>query len=134
MVESILWVSLLYIGNESIYTVHINTVARNYQVTPHGPCYRTETAACLSYMKEEDWRNHVLEGQSQGLDESLSEATIKRWILTYAAEAEAGISAINKAIEVNPTVQEHLPKAELLLRRWKQIKDLCEHAAETVSI
>ncbi|KAJ5336995.1 uncharacterized protein N7506_005017 [Penicillium brevicompactum] len=112
----------------------LNQYYGNYQVTPHGPCYRTETAACLSYMKEEDWRNHVLEGQSQGLDESRSEATIKRWILTYAAEAEAGISAINKAIEVNPTVQEHLPKAELLLKRWKQIKDLCEHAAETVSI
>ncbi|CAG8245120.1 unnamed protein product [Penicillium salamii] len=112
----------------------IDTNASNYQVTPHGPCYRTEIAACLSYMKEQDWRNHVLEGQSEGLDETRSEATIKRWILTYAAQAEAGVSAIQKAIEVNPTVQEHRPKAELLLKRWKQIKDLCEHAAETVSI
>jgi hypothetical protein len=85
-------------------------------------------------MKEEDWRNHVLVGQSQGLDESRSEATIKRWILTYAAEAEAGISALQRAIEVDPTVQAHLAKAEMLLKRWKQIKDLCEHAAETVSV
>jgi len=85
-------------------------------------------------MKEEDWRNHVLEGQSQGLDESLSEATIKRWILTYAAEAEAGMIALQKAIEVNITVQEHRSKVEMLLKRWKQIKDLCEHAAKTVSV
>lgn len=85
-------------------------------------------------MKEEDWRNHVLEGQSKGLDEALSEATIKGWISTYAAEAEAGISALETAIEVNPTVQEHRTKAETLLKRWKQIKNICEHAAETVSI
>lgn len=112
----------------------IDTDTSNYQVTPHGPCYRTEIAACLSYMKEEDWRNHVLEGQSKGLDETLSEATIKGWISTYAAEAEAGISALEKAIENDPTVQEHRTKAEILLKRWKQIKDICEHAAETVSI
>ncbi|KAJ5780969.1 hypothetical protein N7457_006129 [Penicillium paradoxum] len=108
--------------------------ASNYQVTSHGPCYRTEIAACLSYMKEEDWRNHVLEGQSQGLDESRSEATIKRWIMTYAAEAEANMTALQKAMELNDTIQEHRSKAEMLLRRWKQIKDLCEHAAEAVSV
>jgi hypothetical protein len=85
-------------------------------------------------MKEEDWRNHVLEGQSRGLDESLSEATIKRWILTYAAEADVGITTLQKALEANTTVQEHRPKAEMLLKRWKQIKELCEHAAETISV
>lgn len=85
-------------------------------------------------MKEEDWRNHVLGGQSQGLDESRSEATIKRWIMTYAAEADASMTALQKAMELNTTVQEHRPKAEMLLRRWKQIKDLCERAAEAVSV
>ncbi|KAJ5472542.1 hypothetical protein N7530_006543 [Penicillium desertorum] len=112
----------------------LNQYYGNYQVTPHGPCYRTEVAAGLSYMKEEDWRNHVLEGQSQGLDESLSEATIKRWILTYAAEADATITALQKAMELNTTVQAHRSKAEMLLRRWRQIKDLCNHAAKTVSL
>lgn len=85
-------------------------------------------------MKEEDWRNHVLEGQSQGLDESQSEATIKRWILTYAAEADATIAALQKAMELNTTVQAHRPKAEMLLRRWRQIKDLCDHATKTISV
>ncbi|OQE16810.1 hypothetical protein PENFLA_c026G09468 [Penicillium flavigenum] len=112
----------------------LNQYYGNYQVTPHGPCYRTEVAACLSYMKEEDWRNHVLEGQSQGLDESRSEATIKRWILTYAAEADATITALQKAMELNTTVQAHRSKAEMLLRRWRQIKDLCGHAVKTVSV
>lgn len=85
-------------------------------------------------MKEEDWRNHVLEGQSQGLDESRSEATIKKWILTYAAEADATIAALQKAMELDTTVQAHRSKAEMLLRRWRQIKDLCDHAVKTVSV
>lgn len=85
-------------------------------------------------MKEEDWRNHVLEGQSQGLDESRSEATIKRWILTYAAEADATVTVLQKAMELDATVKAHRPKAEMLLRRWRQIKDLCDRAAKTVSI
>ncbi|OQE37410.1 hypothetical protein PENCOP_c010G04831 [Penicillium coprophilum] len=112
----------------------LNQYYGNYQVTLHGPCYRTEVAACLSYMKEEDWRNHVLEGQSQGLDESRSEATIKRWILTYAAEADATITALQKAMELDTTVQAHRSKADMLLRRWRQIKDICEHAAKNVSV
>ncbi|KAJ5252381.1 hypothetical protein N7489_002791 [Penicillium chrysogenum] len=112
----------------------LNQYYGNYQVTPHGPCYRTEVAACLSYMKEEDWRNHVLEGQSQGLDESRSMATIKRWILTYAAEADATITALQKAMELNTTVQAHRSKTDMLLRRWGQIKNLCDHAAKTVSV
>jgi hypothetical protein len=85
-------------------------------------------------MKEEDWRNHVLEGQSQGLDESRSMATIKRWILTYAAEADATITALQKAMELNTTVQAHRSKTDMLLRRWGQIKNLCDHAAKTVSV
>ncbi|KAJ5210385.1 hypothetical protein N7472_000524 [Penicillium cf. griseofulvum] len=112
----------------------LNQYYGNYQVTPHGPCYRTEVAACLTYMKEEDWRNHVLEGQTQGLDESRSEATIKRWILTYAAEADATITALQKAMELNTTVQVHRSKADMLLKRWRQIKDLCENAVKTVSV
>ena len=111
----------------------INTMASNYQVTPHGPCYRTEVAACLSYMKEEDWRNHVLEGTTHGLDEDRSEVTLKRWILAYATEAQATIIALQTAIDNDTTVQAHRQKAETLLRRWEQIRNLCDNAAKTVS-
>jgi hypothetical protein len=85
-------------------------------------------------MNVEDWRNHVLEGQSEGFDESRSEKTIKRWILTYAAEADASMAALEKAMKLDPVVQAHHAKAETLLRRLKQIKDLCEHAAKSVSV
>ncbi|KAJ5124732.1 uncharacterized protein N7515_008557 [Penicillium bovifimosum] len=112
----------------------LNQYYGNYQVTSHGVCYRTEIAACLSYMKEEDWRDHVLEGQSKGFDESQSEETIKRWIQTYAAEADASMTALRKAMELDPVVQAHHAKAETLLRRWKQIKDLCERATKSVSV
>ncbi|KAJ5114689.1 hypothetical protein NUU61_000448 [Penicillium alfredii] len=106
----------------------------NYQVTLHGACYRTEVAACLKYMNEEDWRNHVLEGSSQGLDENKSEATIKDWIQNYAMEAEMAIATLQAAMETNTVVREHRSKAEMLLRRWQQIKDLCGHAAQAVSV
>ncbi|OGE54453.1 hypothetical protein PENARI_c006G05102 [Penicillium arizonense] len=111
----------------------LNQYYGNYQVTPHGPCYRTEVAACLSYMKEEDWRNHVLEGMTHGLDEDRSEVTLKRWILAYATEAQATIIALQTAIDNDTTVQAHRQKAETLLRRWEQIRNLCENAAKTVS-
>lgn len=84
-------------------------------------------------MKEEDWRNHVLEGVTQGLDEDRSEATLKKWILAYATEAQTTIIALQTAIENDTTVQAHRQKAEMLLRRWEQIRDLCENAAKTVS-
>lgn len=100
-----------------------------YQVTPYGVCYRTEVAACLMYMKEEDWRNYVLEGSTDNVDAQKSETIIKGWLHTYASEADATMGAIRVALESNAVVQKHRQKAETLLRRWGQIKDICERAS-----
>jgi hypothetical protein len=85
-------------------------------------------------MNEEDWQNHVLEGSAQGLDEATSEGTIKIWIRAYRNEAETTMDALRTAIDASPEVREHRQKAEMLLRRWAQIRDLCGRALEAVAI
>ncbi|CAL5866511.1 uncharacterized protein PFLUO_LOCUS720 [Penicillium psychrofluorescens] len=112
----------------------MNQYYGNYHVTRHGVCYRTEVAACLTYMNEEDWQNHVLEGSSQGLDEATSEGTIKTWIRAYRNEVDTTMAALRTAIDTSPEVREHRQKAEMLLRRWAQIGDLCDRALEAVAI
>lgn len=91
-------------------------------------------AACLKYMKEEDWRNHVVEGSTEGVDEKQSEAIIKEWIQTYRAEAETAMNALQAAMGSDAVVQTHRQKAEMLLRRWTQIKDICESAARAIDL
>ena len=85
-------------------------------------------------MKEEDWRNHVLEGSTEGVDEKKSETIIKGWIRSYAAEADATMSALRTAMESNAVVQAHRQKAEMLLRRWAQIKEICESALKFIDL
>ncbi|KAJ5772152.1 hypothetical protein N7520_002681 [Penicillium odoratum] len=108
----------------------LNQYYGEYQVTAEGVCYRTEVAACLMYMKEEDWRGYVLEGSTEGVNARKSETIIKGWLHTYAREADETISAIRVALESNAVVQKHHQKAETLLRRWEQIKTICERASE----
>jgi hypothetical protein len=84
-------------------------------------------------MNEEDWQNHVLEGSSQGLDEAKSEGIIRTWIRRYRNEADTTMAALRKAIDTSPEVRAHRQKAEMLLKRWAQIRDLCERALEAVA-
>ncbi|KAJ5692184.1 hypothetical protein N7462_001607 [Penicillium macrosclerotiorum] len=106
----------------------LNQYYGNYQLTSHGVCYRTEVAACLKYMNEEDWRNHILEGSTEGVDEKKTEAIIEGWIRAYAGEADAAMKYLQEAITTNPVLQAHRSKAETLLRRWTQIKKICNNA------
>jgi hypothetical protein len=85
-------------------------------------------------MKEEDWRNHVLEGSTEGVDEKLSEDIIKGWLRTYCAEADAAVDVLRAAMESDPVVQTHRQKAQTLLQRWAQIKELCESASRAIDL
>lgn len=85
-------------------------------------------------MKEEDWRNHVLEGSTKGVDEKQSEAIIKGWLQTYRAEADAAMNALQAARESDAVVQTNWPKADTLLRRWAQIKEICASAANAIDL
>ncbi|GLI77165.1 hypothetical protein PoHVEF18_005450 [Penicillium ochrochloron] len=112
----------------------LNQYYGNYQLISQGVCYRTEVAAALVYMNEEDWRNHVLEGSTECVDEKVSEAIIKGWVRTYAAEADAAMDSLRTAMQSNAVVQAHRQKAETLLRRWGQIKEICESALEAIDL
>ncbi|KAJ5613545.1 hypothetical protein N7528_007199 [Penicillium herquei] len=112
----------------------LNQYYGEYRVTSKGVCYRTEVAACLKYMKDEDWRNHILEGSIDGVDEQKSAEIIKEWLDIYALEADATTRAIKMALASNPVAQAHPEKVEILLRRWEQIKQICDSAAKAISL
>lgn len=136
MAEPILRVSLYFLKrpfNAGYFLALLLNIHSNYSVNSEGVCYRTEIAACLMYMEEEDWRNH-LEGSTEGVDEKKSEDIIKGWLRTYAAEADATMSALRKAMESGAVPETHHGKAEYLLRRWKQIKSICESASSALSL
>ena len=88
----------------------------------------------MMYMKNDDWRNHILEGSSQGVDEAKTAAIIKAWLEAYATEAVTTIKVIQKTMESNAVVKAHHQKTEALLRRWEQIKDICESAFKAISV
>lgn len=85
------------------------------------------------YMKVEDWRSYVLEGSTDYVDDSKSEAIIKGWLSDYIKEANVAIEAIEGALQSSPEVMAHRQKATTLLRRWGQIKTTCERALEQVN-
>ncbi|KAF9888406.1 hypothetical protein FE257_008684 [Aspergillus nanangensis] len=104
----------------------------NYEVTTTGACYRTEIAACISYMELEDWRNYVLGHSVKGVNADRTVSVIKKWIKTYADEARATTSLLKLAAS-SEEGSKNQKKLETLLRRWEQIEDLCSKATDAVS-
>ncbi|PLB52374.1 SET domain-containing protein [Aspergillus steynii IBT 23096] len=104
----------------------------NYQLTAEGVCYRTEIAACIKYMAVEDWRNYTLGYSTKNFDAAKSEAIIREWIKTYANEADTVIASLEKAGSQEADLKGS-DKVKALLKRWTQIKTLCDQALQTVS-
>ncbi|PYI07124.1 SET domain-containing protein [Aspergillus sclerotiicarbonarius CBS 121057] len=102
----------------------------NYQLTAEGVCYRTEIAAGLTYMRPREWQDYVLGYSTQGVDKKKSEAIIKRWIGVYLKEAD---TTIDRLETLNPDKPEHQGMVRMLLKRWWQIRILCDTAMEAVS-
>ncbi|KAF7591908.1 hypothetical protein BBP40_000879 [Aspergillus hancockii] len=104
----------------------------NYQATATGVCYRTEMAACSTYMPLKDWRNYVLGYSTRGTDEKKSVTIIHGWIGTYLQEVDTAITALEEN-ETSQVAPKNLEKIKVLLKRWAQIRDLCVKASEAVS-
>ncbi|PWY82250.1 ribosomal N-lysine methyltransferase [Aspergillus heteromorphus CBS 117.55] len=102
----------------------------NYQLTADGVCYRTEIAASITYMPLKDWQNYVLGYSTRGVDERKSEAVIRGWIDAYIKESDRTITLLEQR---SREADKHPDKVRMLLRRWAQIKRLCEGAADAVS-
>ncbi|KAJ6117567.1 hypothetical protein N7512_007292 [Penicillium capsulatum] len=88
-----------------------------YVVNSEGVCYRTEVVAALMYMNVEDWRNHVLEGSTQGVDEQRKKGTL---------------DAMEAAMESNPDFRANPQKINTLLKRWAEIEAMCVMAKDNV--
>ncbi|BCR91601.1 uncharacterized protein ACHE_70444S [Aspergillus chevalieri] len=101
----------------------------NYQVTSTGACYRTEIAACIKYMTPKEWQNYVLGYSTKGVDDKKTETIIREWIKAYGEEANTTIAKLGDIRSSSETDG----KVEMLLKRWKQIYDLCQQAVEAVS-
>ncbi|KAI9927979.1 hypothetical protein MW887_002831 [Aspergillus wentii] len=104
----------------------------NYQLTATGACFRTEIAACIKYMTRRDWRNYVLGHSMKGVDDNKTQATIQEWIKIYAKEADRKIATL-EAMKSSGENQIHSGKIDMLLKRWKQIKHLCDEALKADS-
>ncbi|KAL4740216.1 hypothetical protein BDV11DRAFT_103888 [Aspergillus similis] len=110
--------------------LHLQQYLGNYQVMATGVCYRTEIAACIIYMRPEDWQNYVLGYSTRGVDAKISEDIIKGWIRAYMEEADLNIHELENFR--SSMEQRHQGKAQMLLKRWRQIKELCRIALKTV--
>ncbi|KAL4997624.1 hypothetical protein BDV10DRAFT_89305 [Aspergillus recurvatus] len=111
--------------------LHLQQYFGNYQVMATGVCYRTEICACISYMRPEDWQNYVLGYSTRGVDAKKSEDVIRGWIRAYMEEADLTTHELENF--QSSLEERHQGKAQMLLKRWRQIKDLCRIALETVS-
>lgn len=117
---------------KSVAYLPLLIIDSKYVVTREGVCYRTEVAAGLMYMELEDWRNHVLEGSTDGVDENKSQAIIKGWLSDYLAETEVALETIKVGLQSNLDFMANRDKVITLQRRWEQIKATCEGAMEEV--
>jgi hypothetical protein len=81
----------------------------------------------MKHMSRRDWRNYVL-GQGHALpNPKKTNATILGWIGTYVKEANVTIDILKKTLEKEDDDTVRM-KVNTLIRRWGQIKRLCEEA------
>lgn len=84
-------------------------------------------------MTHSDWQNYVLGHSTKGVDEKKSETIIREWIGIYAKEASAAIATLKDMESSDGADQTHGGELRILLKRWRQIKVLCQQALEAVS-
>ena len=106
------------------------TKHRNYQLTSEGVCYRTEIAAGLTYMPLRLWQDYVLGYSTDGVDEKMSAAVIRGWIGVYIKEADEAVARLE---DLYIAQTEDQGVIRMLLKRWRQIRALCEEAIDRVS-
>lgn len=80
-------------------------------------------------MTPKEWQNYVLGYSTKGVDDKKTETIIREWIKAYGEEANTTIAKLGDIRSSSETDG----KVEMLLKRWKQIYDLCQQAVEAVS-
>ncbi|KAK2758049.1 hypothetical protein FQN54_004455 [Arachnomyces sp. PD_36] len=117
----------------------------NYQLTPSPsdsdfksePCYRTEVAACIKYMSNKNWLSFVRGHSSAPFDCLKTDEVIRLWIGEYKKGAEMiigqvvmeygiGVGVGMKRKRVGEVEGEEDVRVLTVLRRWRQVVELCE--------
>lgn len=81
----------------------------------------------MKHMPRRSWRKYV-RGEGPGPDERHVNRTIAGWIAAYTKEAGVALEKLHEMLraEQDESVKR---KGERLVRRWEQIRRLCEEAA-----
>ncbi|KAJ9352244.1 hypothetical protein DTO027B9_5945 [Paecilomyces variotii] len=119
----------------SIEQLKLHQYYGNYQLTPAGPCFRTEVAACLKYLPAKDWRSYVQGQSTRGVSPKKTSTVVRAWIGRYRKEAEETIGILERRIENEKKggeSKEDREKLDVVLGRWRQIRGLCESALESM--
>lgn len=95
-----------------------------------GICPRTLTAACLKYMSTEDFREYAHGHSTKAFDSKKTWKIIHEWVELYQQECQATLDSLEGILKKRS--DESRGKVTMLLRRWQQIKLLCEHALEKI--
>ena len=106
----------------------------NYEVTSSDVSSRTKAVACLTYMTLNQWRDYV-SGCDEVIDPEKTTSVLRRWIDTYLKECAMKIKILEKMQreQESSSQDEEMGKVGILMKRWNQIKDLCEGALTTIS-
>ena len=100
----------------------------DYKVNSSGVCDRTRTAAYIKQLGHQQWCDHVhVLDQVKDSDEISN--ILRGWVAAYLEESKLNIESLEEMYmeqaSVSP-VEER--RSGVLLRRWYQIKSLCEYA------
>ncbi|KAL5355822.1 hypothetical protein BJX96DRAFT_161998 [Aspergillus floccosus] len=106
-----------------------------YAIEVTGPNTFITYAACLKYMTREDWNAYIERGSPAFSAEKTAEI-INNWVAIYLNESDIAIMAIHNML--NNRASDRGAEAErkelfILLRRWRQIKRLCQTALHSLT-
>lgn len=86
----------------------------------------------MKYMVRKDWRNYVAGHSTKGLNPEKTAEVIRGWINVYLNEAQVGMEGVQKALNESEDPA-YASRISAILRRWTQIKSLCEDALSATS-
>lgn len=114
---------------------------RNYKITKNGACSRTEAAACIKFMDRENWRGHILYNFTLGTDAKKMAKIISDWVglpLKESMKVIQTLGTLEKKDTSGYAEDEHrvsaAAKVTTVLKRWYQIKTLCEATLHSINI
>ncbi|GES60059.1 ribosomal N-lysine methyltransferase [Aspergillus terreus] len=106
-----------------------------YAIEVTGPNIFITYAACLKYMTHKDWNAYIERG-SAAFNVEKTAHIISDWVTIYLNESDIGMMAIQNMLNNRASdrdAEAERKKLFILLRRWRQIKRLCQTALHSLA-